>query len=87
MNKAEEMNVMNYKGRNWRREVLRKRRIKYAIIDILLALVWLLGTACFAAAILIFLLTRNWQLPLMLCGAGSVLWFVYHTLNHGTIKI
>ena len=87
MNNAEEMNAMNYKGRNWRREVLRKRKIKYAIIDILLALVWLVGTACFAVAVLVFLLTRNWQFPAILCCVGSVLWFVYYALNHGTIRI
>ena len=87
MNNEKEMNAMNYKGRNWRRETLRKRKIKYAIIDCLLALVWLVGTACFAAAIFAYLLIRNWQFSLILCCIGSVLWFVYHTLNHGTISI
>lgn len=87
MNNAEEMNAMNYKGRNWRREVLRKRKIKYAIIDILLTLVWLVGTVCFAVSIFAYLLIRNWQFSLILCGIGSVLWFIYYALNHGTIRI
>lgn len=77
---------MNFRGTEWREEQLRKRKIKYAIIDCLLLLVWMVGTVCFAAAVLTVCLTGNGELSLMLVGAALILWFIRSALDHGTFK-
>lgn len=75
-----------YKGSEWRKETLKKRKRKYAIIDIILAVVWLIGTALIAWSVLLLYLSHNWQLPLIGILVGLVLWFIVASLDHGTIS-
>lgn len=75
-----------YKGSEWREEQLRRRKIKYTIIDCLLLLVWFAGVVCFAGAGLTICLTGNWELTAILFGAALVLWFIRASLDHGTFK-
>ena len=76
-----------YKGTKWRKETLKKRKRKYAIIDIILAVVWLIGTVLIAWSVLLLYLSHNWQLPLMGVVAGLILWFIVAALDHGTFRI
>lgn len=76
-----------YKGAKWRKETLKKRKRKYAIIDIILAVVWLIGTVLIAWSVLLFYLSHNWQLPLIGAVVGLVLWFIVAALDHGTFRI
>ena len=75
-----------YKGSEWRKETLKKRKRKYAIIDILLGLLWLVGTVLIACSLLFLYLSHNWQVPLIGVVVGLVLWFVVASLDHGTIS-
>lgn len=75
-----------YKGSEWRKETLKKRKRKYAIIDIILAVVWLIGTALIAWSVLLLYLSHNWQLPMIGILVGLVLWFIVASLDHGTIS-
>lgn len=75
-----------YKGSEWRKETLKKRKRIYAIVDILLAVVWLIGTLAIALSVLTLYLTHNWQLPLIGVVAGLILWFIVAALDHGTIS-
>lgn len=76
-----------YKGSVWRKKTLKKRRKIYAIIDIILAVVWLIGTVLIAWSVLLLYLSHNWQLPLIGAVVGLVLWFVVADLNHGTFRL
>ena len=75
-----------YKGSEWRKETLKKRKRKYAIIDIILAVVWLIGTVLIAWSVLLLYLSHNWQLPMIGILVGLVLWFIVASLDHGTIS-
>lgn len=75
-----------YKGSEWRKETLKKRNRKYTIIDIILAVVWLIGTVLISWSVLLLYLSHNWQLPLIGILVGLVLWFVVASLDHGTIS-
>ena len=75
-----------YKGSLWRKETLKKRKRKYAIIDIILAVVWLIGTVLIAWSVLLLYLSHNWQLPMIGILVGLVLWFIVASLDHGTIS-
>lgn len=76
---------MEFKGYAWRHEELRKRSRRYKIIDTLLLIVWFIGLLFGAGGMLVFCLTGNWELPLMMFAVTAALWFIRTVFDHGTI--
>ena len=76
---------MEFKGYAWRREELHKREKHYKIIDILLLVMWFIGTLIVASGVVVFLFTGNWEIPVMCIAVGAALWFIRTVFDHGTI--